>query len=316
MNKNISNNKKDNSIAAIVANDAQEPKLRKYWIGMGLMVISLFLFVFFMPAETFETVKTALAAENNIFYWMILVGIGAEIVAGSMGMGYGVICTTILLLLNIPAVSVSASIHSAETFTSAAGAISHYKYGNIKRELSKALSIPGAIGAIIGAVALILLHHKSPVFIKFSISLYTLYLGIKIMQNAFKRGIIEKKETNIPLIATIGGFIDSFGGGGWGPLITGTLIKNGETPRYAIGSSSLAKFVLTFASAFTFLVGGGFGQWRIVAGLLIGGVATAPLSALLTTRLPTKKMFVIVGVVVIVCSLISLSRVIIKMMGS
>lgn len=316
MNKNISNNKKDNIIAAVVANDAQEPKLRKYWIGMGLMVISLFLFVFFMPTETFEMVKNALSAENNIFYWMVLVGIGAEIVAGSMGMGYGVICTTILLLINVPAVSVSASIHSAETFTSAAGAISHYKYGNIKRDLSKALSIPGAIGAIIGAVALILLHHKSPVFIKFSISLYTLYLGIKIMQNAFKRGIIEKKETNIPLIATIGGFIDSFGGGGWGPLITGTLIKNGETPRYAIGSSSLAKFVLTFASAFTFLVGGGFGQWRIVAGLLIGGVATAPLSALLTTKLPTKKMFVIVGIVVIVCSLISLSRVIIKMMGS
>ena len=169
MNKNISNNKKDNSIAAVVANDAQEPKLRKYWIGMGLILISLFLFVFFMPAETFETVKNALSAENNIFYWMILVGIGAEIVAGSMGMGYGVICTTILLLLNVPAVSVSASIHSAETFTSAAGAISHYKYGNIKRDLSKALSIPGAIGAIIGAVALILLHHKSPVFIKFSI---------------------------------------------------------------------------------------------------------------------------------------------------
>lgn len=316
MNKNILDNKKDNSIAAVVASDATEPKLRKYWMGMGLMLISLFLFVFLMPAETFETVKTALSAENNIFYWMILVGIFAEIVAGSMGMGYGVICTTILLLLNVPAVSVSASIHSAETFTSAAGAISHYKYGNIKRDLSKALSIPGAIGAIVGAVALILLHHKSPVFIKFAISSYTLYLGIKIMQNAFKRGIIEKKETNIPLIALIGGFIDSFGGGGWGPLITGTLIKNGETPRYAIGSSSLAKFVLTFASAFTFLVGGGFGQWRIVAGLLIGGVATAPLSALLTTRLPTKKMFVIVGIVVIICSLISLSRVIIKIIGS
>lgn len=316
MNKNISNNTSNKSISIAVTKSFKESKLRKYWIGLGTVVIFASLFFFLIPAETFELIKGELAAENNIFYWMILVGIGAEIVAGSMGMGYGVICTTILLLINVPAVSVSASIHSAETFTSAAGAISHYKYGNIKRDLSKALSIPGAIGAIIGAVALILLHHKSPVFIKFSISLYTLYLGIKIMQNAFKRGIIEKKETNIPLIATIGGFIDSFGGGGWGPLITGTLIKNGETPRYAIGSSSLAKFVLTFASAFTFLVGGGFGQWRIVAGLLIGGVATAPLSALLTTKLPTKKMFVIVGIVVIVCSLISLSRVIIKMMGS
>ncbi len=314
MNKNILENKDNRNISAVVAEVSPDNKLRKYWIGMGIMAISVFLFVFLMPSETFESVKNELSAENNIFYWMILVGICAEIVAGSMGMGYGVICTTLLLLLNIPPVSVSANIHSAETFTSAAGAFSHYKYGNIKAELSKSLSIPGAIGAVIGAIALIALHHKSPVFIKFAISSYTLYLGVKIMQNAFKQGIIEKKKTNIPLIATIGGFIDSFGGGGWGPLITGTLIKNGETPRYAIGSSSLAKFVLTFASAFTFLVGGGFGQWRIVAGLLIGGVATAPLSAMLTTRLPTKKMFVVVGIVVIVCSLISISRVVLKIM--
>jgi uncharacterized protein len=315
MNQNILENKKSKGISSATATVSTSNKLRKYWIGVGIMAISVLLFVFMIPAETFETVKAALSAENYIFYWMILVGIGAEIVAGSMGMGYGVICTTLLLLLNVPPVSVSANIHSAETFTSAAGAFSHYKYGNIKAELSKALSIPGAIGAIIGAIALIALHHKSPVFIKFAISSYTLYLGVKIMQNAFRQGIIEKKKTNIPLIATIGGFIDSFGGGGWGPLITGTLIKNGETPRYAIGSSSLAKFVLTAASAFTFLVGGGFGQWRIVAGLLIGGVVTAPLSAMLTTRLPTKKMFIIVGIVVIICSLISISRVVIKMLS-
>ncbi len=315
MNKKTIDDANNKNISVALSKSLQKNELRTFWIAIGIVTISVAFFIFLIPTETFETIKNALAAENHIFYWMILVGIGAEIVAGSMGMGYGVICTTLLLLLNIPPISVSASIHSAETFTSAAGAMSHYKYGNINMKLSKALSIPGAIGAIVGAVALIALHHKSPVFIKLIISAYTFYLGVKIMQNAFKQGVIEKKQTNIPVIALIGGFIDSFGGGGWGPLITGTLIKNGETPRYAIGSSSLAKFVLTFASAFTFLVGGGFGQWRLVAGLLIGGVATAPLSALLTTRLPTKKMFVIVGIVVIVCSLISISRVILKMLS-
>jgi uncharacterized protein len=309
----MTKNPNNKNIAVTLSQTLRQSKVQRYWIAAGIGTISIALFFFFMSAENFQWLKSALSAENHIFYWMVLVGIGAEIVAGSMGMGYGVICTTILLLLNVPPVSVSASIHSAETFTSAAGALSHYKYGNINLKLSKKLSIYGALGAIIGAMALIALHHKSPVFIKLSISFYTFYLGVKIMQNAFKRGIIEKKETNIPVIASIGGFIDSFGGGGWGPLITGTLIKNGETPRFIIGSSSLAKFVLTFASASTFFVGGGFGEWRIIAGLLIGGVATAPLSALLTTRLPTKKMFVIVGIVVIVCSLISISRVILKM---
>ena len=315
MNKKISNGAICKEMTPVPTKPILNNKLRKYWLAFAIAVISIALFFFLTPTTSFEWLKTELSGENNIFYWMILVGVGAEIVAGSMGMGYGVICTTLLLLLNVPAISVSASIHSAETFTSAAGAISHYKYGNINLKLSKALSIPGAIGAIIGAVALIALHHKSPVFIKFAISAYTFYLGVKIMQNAYRSGIIEKKETNIPILALIGGFIDSFGGGGWGPLITGTLIKNGETPRFTIGSSSLAKFVLTFASAFTFFVGGGFGHWRIIAGLLIGGVATAPLSALLTTRLQTKKMFLVVGVVVIVCSLISISRVVLKIMA-
>jgi uncharacterized protein len=287
-------------------------KYRKLWIGLGLFLALAIIFSLFVSGGTFDLITSKLSEENNIFYWMVLTGVCAEVVAGSMGMGYGVICTTVLLILNIPPVSISASIHSAETFTSAAGAISHYKYGNINWKLGKSLAIPGAIGAIVGAIALILVHHKSPAFIKPMMALYTFYLGVKILLSAFKSESVEKKAINIPVLAFVGGFIDSFGGGGWGPLVTGTFIKNGRTPRYVIGSSSFAKFVLTFASAFTFIVGGGFGQWKIVAGLLIGGVVTAPLSAMLTTKLPTKKMFIAVGVVVIMCSMITFFRAIFK----
>jgi uncharacterized protein len=291
---------------------ALKNKYRKLWIGLGLFLALAIIFSLFVSGGTFDLITGKLSEENNIFYWMVLTGVCAEVVAGSMGMGYGVICTTVLLILNIPPVSISASIHSAETFTSAAGAISHYKYGNINWKLGKSLAIPGAIGAIVGAIALILVHHKSPAFIKPMMALYTFYLGVKILLSAFKSESVEKKAINIPVLAFVGGFIDSFGGGGWGPLVTGTFIKNGRTPRYVIGSSSFAKFVLTFASAFTFIVGGGFGQWKIVAGLLIGGVVTAPLSAMLTTKLPTKKMFVAVGVVVIMCSMITFFRAIFK----
>ena len=287
-------------------------KYRKIWIGLGVFLALAIIFSLFVSGGTFEIISSKLSEDNNIFYWMVLTGVCAEVVAGSMGMGYGVICTTVLLILNIPPVSISASIHSAETFTSAAGAMSHYKYGNINWKLAKSLAIPGAIGAIVGAMALILVHHKSPAFIKPMMALYTFYLGVKILSSAFKSETVEKKAINIPVLAFIGGFIDSFGGGGWGPLVTGTFIKNGRTPRYVIGSSSFAKFVLTFASAFTFIVGGGFGHWKIVAGLLIGGVVTAPLSAMLTTKLPTKKMFIAVGMVVIMCSMITFFRAILK----
>jgi uncharacterized protein len=312
----------DKKIADILTDDTAvsletpviKNKYRKLWVGLGVFLIVAILFAFFTGTSSYSILTQKLSEDNYIFYWMVLTGVIAEIVAGSMGMGYGVICTTVLLIMNIPPVSISANIHSAESFTSAAGAISHHKYGNINWKFAKALSIPGAIGAIFGAVALILVHHNSPAFIKPTMALYTFYLGVKILMNAYKsqNQAVNKEKVNIPVLCFTGGFIDSFGGGGWGPLVTGTFIKNGRTPRYVIGSSSFAKFILTLASAFTFVVGGGFGQWKIVAGLLIGGVITAPLSAMLTTRLPTKKMFIAVGFVVIMCSLITFTRAMLK----
>lgn len=289
--------------------------IAKYkYILLGLLIIvALTIVVTLSNVQSLSLVREFVNKDHHLFYWMLLLGFFAEIVAGSMGMGYGVICTTVLLILNIPGPTISASIHSAESFTSAAGAISHYKYGNVNKKLVKLLSIPAVIGAIVGAIALIQMGHHSPKFIKPLLALYTMYLGIKILRNSIKHKAAQKKKVNITGLALVGGFIDSFGGGGWGPLVTGTFIKNGRTPRYVIGSSSFAKFVLTLASAFTFVFAGGFSQWNIVAGLLIGGVITAPFSAMLTSRLPVKKMFVAVGIVVIICSLITITRAVIQM---
>jgi uncharacterized membrane protein YfcA len=251
-----------------------------------------------------------LTKDNHLFYWMLLAGFCAEMVAGSMGMGYGVMCTTVLLILNVPPPVISASIHSAESFTSAAGSISHWQLGNVNKKLVKALAIPAVIGAVIGAFALTYVGEHYAKMTKPFIALYTMYLGFRILQNAFKKKNVNLKraKTNIPVLGLTGGFIDSFGGGGWGPLVTGTFIKNGHTPRYVIGSSTVAKFILTVASAITFFFTVGIQHWNIVAGLLIGGIVTAPFSAMLTAKLPVRKMFIVVGSVVIAMSLITLYR--------
>jgi uncharacterized membrane protein YfcA len=173
------------------------------------------------------------------------------------------------------------------------------------------LAIPAIFGAVLGALLLTYVGERYAKMTKPFLAIYTMYLGIKILQNAFKRkDNVKKKTTNITALGLVGGFIDSFGGGGWGPLVTGTFIKNGHTPRYVIGSSTFAKFILTVASAITFIFTIGIHHWNIVAGLLIGGVVTAPFSAMLTAKLSTRKMFIAVGIVVIICSLITLFRVI------
>jgi len=282
----------------------------KYLLLIGVFVIIITIAYTLFTYGQFDAILRLLKQDNHVFYWMLLVGFLAEIVAGSMAMGYGVICTTILLILNIPPPIISASIHSAESFTSAAGTISHYKLGNVNKKLTRMLAIPAVLGAIAGAIALTYVGERYARMTKPVLAFYTMYLGIRILQNTFNKKKVSsfKRKINISVLGLIGGFIDSFGGGGWGPLVTGTFIKNGRTPRYAIGSSTVAKFILTFASAITFIFTVGIHHWNIVAGLLIGGIVTAPFSAMLTTKLPMKKMFFLVGVVVIIMSLITIYR--------
>lgn len=257
-----------------------------------------------------DELLTVLAKDDYIFYWMLLVGFLAEIVAGSMGMGYGVICTTTLLFLGIPPHAVSASIHSAESFTTAAGSISHIRLKNVSKSLVKKLAVPAIIGAVLGAVSLTYLGEYYSKITKTIISFYTLYLGIQILSNAFKEKQDKKlkRKTNLTRLGVTGGFIDSFAGGGWGPLVTGTLIRNSFTPRFAVGSSTVAKFVLTLTAAVTFIFTLGIQHWNIILGLLIGGIVTAPFSAMLTAKLPVKSMFVVIGTLVIIMSSITIYK--------
>ncbi|MCT4215247.1 TSUP family transporter [Elizabethkingia anophelis] len=278
-------------------------------IGVLLLIGILGIIVY--QFNLWGDIQVFLNQDGHIFYWMLFVGFLAEIVAGSMGMGYGVICTTVLLLLNVPPPVVSASIHSAESFTTAAGSISHYKLGNVNKKMVWVLVPVAIVGAIIGAFTLSHFGEHYAHIVKPIIACYTLYLGANILKNAFKKkgvAIKAKRKTNLRILGLAGGFIDSFAGGGWGPLVTGTLMKDGRTPRYVVGSSTVAKFLLTVTSAITFIFTIGIHHWNIVLGLLLGGVFTAPFSAMLTAKLPTKKMFIVVGSVVIIMSLTTIVK--------
>lgn len=291
--------------------NAAKTKANIYLAIIGIMIFVGLFFITIYEFNLYPEVKYFLSKENHIFYWMVFVGFLAEMIAGSMGMGYGVICTTILLFLNVPPPIVSASIHSAESFTSAAGTASHFKLRNVNMKLVKALAPFAILGAIIGSLSLTYFGERYATVVKPLIAGYTLLIGVNIFVKTISKNNSKKhphKRSNLKFLGIIGGFIDSFVGGGWGPLVTGSLIKDGRTPRYAIGSSTFAKFLLTITSAVTFLFTLGTYHWNIVLGLLIGGVITAPFSAMLTAKLPVKKMTLFISVLVIVMSSITIVK--------
>jgi uncharacterized membrane protein YfcA len=248
---------------------------------------------------------------DSRFYWMIAAGFLAQMVDGALGMGYGVTCTTILLSIGVNLPAISGSIHTAEMFSSGVSGYSHYKFGNVNKKLFKNLLIPGIIGAVLGAYLLSKFGDEYAAYIRPVLAAYTLFLGTKILMNAFRKNGASKKVKRVGWLAGAGGFLDSFGGGGWGPLVTSTLISKGRSPRFVIGSVSLTEFFITLASALTFFSMLGINHWPVILGLIVGGTLAAPLAARLAGKLPIKTMFICVGALVIIWSL----RILLKAIG-
>jgi hypothetical protein len=239
---------------------------------------------------------------DSNFYWMIAAGFAAQLVDGALGMGYGVTSTTILLSIGINLPAISGSVHTAEMFSSGVSGYSHFKFGNVNKKLFKSLLIPGVLGAILGAYLLSTLGNQYANYVRPILAMYTLFLGAKIIRNVFRKNVPSKVK-RVGWLAGAGGFLDSFGGGGWGPLVTSTLIAKGRSPRYVIGSVSITEFFVTLASAATFFALLGVSHWPVILGLIIGGTLAAPLAARLAGKLPLKTMFLSVGTLVIIWSL-------------
>ena len=267
--------------------------------AFGLLLIFNIISLY-IPFQSWPEVVESIDPQ---FWLFVGVGFAAQLADGLLGMGYGVVTQIFLMSAGVPVAAISSSIHTAEVFAAGASGYSHYRFGNVNRRLFRVLLTPGVLGAVGGALLLWWLGEHYAQYIKPMLATYTMLLGIRILSRAFSKKTKKRRAKNLGWLAGAGGFLDSFGGGGWGPLVTSTLIAKGKTPQYVIGTVSLTEFFVTFASALTFFSVIGLSHWLVIAGLLIGGVLAAPLGARLAGKLPVRTMFVLVGVVVIFWSL-------------
>lgn len=237
---------------------------------------------------------------TRFFMQAILVGIVAQLVDGAIGMAYGITATSFLLFSGASPATASAATHLAESFTSAASGLSHWKADNIDKKLLKALLLPGAIGAIVGVLCLVYIDGK---LLRPYISAYLLLLGLYVFTRAFRPlKFSAQPNKRVAPLGFLGGFVDSIGGGGWGPVVTTTLVSGGSPPRQTIGSVSTAEFVVTLTSGFSFVLFLGIPHWEATAGLMIGGLIAAPFGAKLTAYFSQKTLLIWIGVVITLVS--------------
>ncbi|WP_142684105.1 sulfite exporter TauE/SafE family protein [Chitinophaga polysaccharea] len=234
-----------------------------------------------------------------LFY--IIVGLCAQLVDGALGMAYGATSSSLLLGLGVsPSIS-SASVHVAEVFTTGASGFAHFKLGNVNKKLFLCLLIPGMIGAVSGAY--LLADKIDGDVIKPFISAYLLVLGIIVIRKGIQKNKRKTKTKRLAPLAFAGGFMDAIGGGGWGPIVTSTLLSKGRTVHYTIGSVNAAEFFISLSSAATFLIFTGISSWQVIVGLVIGGVIASPFAAILVRRIKRKPLMIMVGVLIIILSL-------------
>jgi uncharacterized membrane protein YfcA len=239
------------------------------------------------------------------FLVYIIVGLVCGTIDSSLGMGYGVSSTSILLSFGIAPAIASASIHTAEGFVDVVSGISHWKLGNIDKSMILDLTITGVIGAILGAYTLSMLSLE---FAKPVVSLILTILGITILlkfllKRATKERTFSKNVTR--LLGFVGAFVDVLGGGGWGPIVTSTLVAKGKEPRKAVGTVEITEPIISFTAVIVLGLLCGFENflWTIVLPIMIGGFILTPVSAYITKKIPKNLFGILVGSWLIILNL-------------
>ena len=299
-------------ISAVSASKSNVYSSKWFWFGIPIFLLVGLASILIYNYHAAFSVEKLVAGINQDFFIYLIIGVMAQLVDGTLGMGYGATSTSFLISVGVPPAISSTGVHVAEMFTTGASAISHYKFKNINKKLVTYLLIPGVIGSVIGAYLLAdVIDGK---VIKPFIAVYMIVLAVMIIVKGLRNNNVKKKTENLGILAIFGGFMDAVGGGGWGPIVTSTLIGRGRDPRYTIGSVNAAEFAVSFASGITFLLFQGINGWQVIAGLIVGGVVAAPFAAFFVNKVPRKTMTIVVGILIITLSLKTLIPIVLGML--
>lgn len=266
--------------------------IRTIIIILKIIIISVFIYKIY-PIFHWNDLN------DKQILWFILAGFIAQLIDGALGIAYGVSCSTLLMNFGVPPKISTAAVHTAEIFTTGASGLSHLCMNNVDVKLLIRLVIPGIIGSILGAYLIANIFNGEK--IKPYISAYLFILGLIILYKSFHYQSKKKvKLKNIEILAIFGGFFDAIGGGGWGPIVTSNIIKQGKSPQKTIGTVNTTEFFISFTSTGIFLFFIGINLWKIIVGLAIGGTLAAPIGAYIIRFITPKFLMFIISITIII----------------
>jgi uncharacterized membrane protein YfcA len=241
------------------------------------------------------------------FFMLLAIGFVAQLIDGALGMAYGVLSNSAMLAIGVPPAQASALVHTAEIFTTGASAASHIYHRNVDWRFVLRLGLGGVLGAILGAWILANMDVSAA---RRYVYLYLLLMGFYILWKAARIGAARQAPAGWTTPAGfVGGFLDASGGGGWGPVLTSTLIGSGHAPRQTVGSVNVTEFFVAVAAATTFFVELGVAPLQHLLPLVLGGMLAAPLGGWAVKRVSARMLMTGVGTLIVLLSAWQLARV-------
>ena len=235
------------------------------------------------------------------FGLLLAIGFVAQLVDGALGMAYGVMTNSALLAMGVPPAQASALVHTAEIFTTGASAASHIYHKNVDWRLVRRLGIGGVLGAVLGAW---ILSNVDVTMARRIVYIYLLLMGLYILVRSTRNFVARNFPAAwTPPLGLVGGFLDATGGGGWGAVVTSTLIGSGHSARHAIGSVNTTEFFVTVAAATTFFVELGASPLHHLAPLVLGGMLAAPVGGWAARYVQPRPLMIAVGALIVALSL-------------
>ncbi len=225
-----------------------------------------------------------------------MIGFIAQLVDSALGMAFGSISSSLLLVIGFPAQSISATVHMAEIFGGSASAASHWRMKNIDYATLKKLMMPALIGAILGAFLVIRFDNEALVI---WLGVYFIIIGTAIIIKTLKPSFIRLINTHREILGFIGGFLDAFGGAGWGEFVSSGLLLRGYEVRKVIGSLVTVEFMISVAVSVIFYNTIGIKYWPEIIALSLGAIAAAPIGALICKKVPVVPLTLLVGCVIV-----------------
>ena len=237
---------------------------------------------------------------------IFVIGLLAQLIDGALGMAFGILSSTALMTLGVTPAAASAIVHTAEIATTAASGASHAWLRNIDWKLFRRLAIAGVIGGVLGALVLSRVNGKA---IQPFVAAYLLIMGLLILMRAFRVAPVDDaKPEYAPQLGLVGGFLDAVGGGGWGPMVTSTLVGSGHAPRQVIGTVSAAEFFVASAIALAFFTQLGLAHLGYILALAAGGLLAAPFAAYAAKSIRPQPLMAALGLTVSALALLQLWR--------